>query len=103
MIERSDLDEKYVGTCFDRQVRIDLWSQDTLKEQSVLLLGVGGLGSVIMMNLLRLGIKKLIIVDYDVVDVHNLNRQIMFSPEDVGKPKTEMATKNSKFHNISNT
>ena len=31
MIERQDLDEKYVGTCFDRQVRIDLWDQDKIK------------------------------------------------------------------------
>lgn len=31
MIERADLDQKYIGTCFDRQVRIDLWNQDKLK------------------------------------------------------------------------
>lgn len=87
MIERADLDQKYIGTCFDRQIRIDLWDQKKMKEQTVLLLGVGGLGSVVMMNLLRLGLKKLIIIDYDVVDIHNLNRQIMYGPEDVGKPK----------------
>ena len=103
MIERQDLDEKYVGTCFDRQVRIELWDQDKVKEQTVLLLGVGGLGSVVMMNVLRLGIKKLFIVDYDVVDVHNLNRQFMFGLEDVGKSKVESAVKNSAHHNISGT
>ena len=78
MIERTDLDQKYVNGCFDRQVRIDLWDQSELKEQTVLILGVGGLGSIVMMNLLRLGIKKLIIIDYDIVDIHNLNRQIMY-------------------------
>ena len=78
MIERTDLDQKYVNGCFDRQVRIDLWDQSKLKEQTVLILGVGGLGSIVMMNLLRLGIKKLIIIDYDIVDIHNLNRQIMY-------------------------
>lgn len=31
MKEREDLDQKYIGTCFDRQVRIDLWNQDKLK------------------------------------------------------------------------
>ncbi len=41
-------------------------------------MGIGGLGSVVLMNVLRLGVKKVIIVDYDVVDIHNLNRQIMF-------------------------
>lgn len=88
---------------FDRQVRIDLWNQDKLREQTVLVLGVGGLGSVVLMNVLRLGVKKVIIVDYDVVDVHNLNRQIMFGPEDVGKRKVDSALKNSSHHNIGNT
>ena len=97
------MDLKYLGTCFDRQVRIDLWSQDKLKEQTVLLLGVGGLGPVVMMNILRLGVKKLIIVDYDVVDTHNLYRQIMFGPADVGQPKVEAAIKNSSHHNIGET
>lgn len=67
------------------------------------MLGVGGLGSVVLMNVLRLGVKKVIIVDYDVVDVHNLNRQIIFGPEDVGKGKVESAVKNSKHHNIAQT
>lgn len=31
MQERADLDHKYLGTCFDRQVRIDLWNQDKLR------------------------------------------------------------------------
>ena len=56
-----------------------------------------------MMNLLRLGIKKLILVDYDTVDIHNLNRQLMFSPADVGETKVDAAQKNARFHNIANT
>lgn len=103
MQERADLDHKYLGTCFDRQVRIDLWNQDKLREQTVLILGVGGLGSVVLMNVLRLGVKKVIMIDYDVVDVHNLNRQIMFGPDDVGKRKVDSALKNSKHHNIGET
>lgn len=87
MIERVDLDQKYIGSCFDRQVRIDFWNQDVLRDQTVLILGIGGLGSVALMNVLRLGVKKVIIVDYDVVDIHNLNRQIMYGIEDVGKSK----------------
>ena len=53
----------------------------------MLILGVGGLGSSVLMNVLRLGVKKVILVDYDVVDIHNLNRQIMFGVDDVGKGK----------------
>ena len=58
-----------------------------MSKQSVLVLGVGGLGSAVAVNLLRLGIGKLFLVDYDVVDVHNLNRQLLYSHADVGKPK----------------
>jgi molybdopterin/thiamine biosynthesis adenylyltransferase len=68
-----------------------------------LLLGVGGLGSVVMMNVLRLGIKKLIIVDYDIVDAHNMNRQLMFTRQDIGHNKVGAAIKNSAFHNMGNT
>lgn len=39
-----------------------------------MILGVGGIGSVTTTNLLRLGVKKLILIDYDAVDIHNLNR-----------------------------
>lgn len=44
-----------------------------------LILGVGGLGSIIMIDLLRLGIKRIYIVDYDVVDLHNINRQLLYT------------------------
>ncbi len=50
-------------------------------------MGIGGLGSVTMIALLRLGVKKIIIVDYDVVDNHNMNRQLMYSVKDIGKNK----------------
>lgn len=56
-----------------------------------------------MMNLLRLGVKKLFILDKDSVDIHNLNRQLMFTKEDVGKPKVESAIKNAAMHNLADT
>lgn len=43
------------------------------------------------MSLARLGVRKLIMVDKDVVDTSNLNRQILFSPHHVGKPKVVAA------------
>jgi molybdopterin/thiamine biosynthesis adenylyltransferase len=66
-------------------------------------LGVGGLGSDILINLLRMGVKKIFMLDYDSVDDHNLNRQNMYCMEDVGKRKISAAVENSKFHNIANT
>lgn len=56
-----------------------------------------------MVNLLRLGIGKLILVDKDVVDNHNLNRQLLYSVKDVSKAKVDAAVENSAFHNVSNT
>lgn len=38
-----------------------------LEQQTVIIMGVGGLGSVVLINLLRLGIKKIFLIDYDVV------------------------------------
>ena len=53
-----------------------------------MVLGVGGLGCGVSMGLARLGVKKIIMLDKDVVDASNLNRQILFRPEDVGLPKS---------------
>jgi len=58
-------------------------------------MGVGGLGSVVMIALLRMGLKKIIIVDYDVVDNHNMNRQLMYSVKDIGKNKVDCAIRNA--------
>lgn len=79
-----NIDNQFIGTVFDRQVRIEDWNQKIIGSHTALCLGVGGLGSIVIMNLLRLGIKKIILVDYDKVDNHNLNRQLMFSIKDVG-------------------
>lgn len=103
MKDRENLDTKYLSTPFDRQVRIELWDQNVIAGQTALILGVGGLGSVVLINLLRLGVKKIILVDYDVVDVHNLNRQLIYSAKDTGRRKVGTAIENSKFHNVNNT
>lgn len=44
----------------------------------ILLLGVGGLGSDLLINFLRMGVKKIFMLDYDTVADHNLNRQNMY-------------------------
>ena len=84
-------------------MRIDDWEQKKVEGQAVLILGVGGLGSVVALNLLRLGVGKLFLLDYDVVDEHNLNRQLLFSRADIGKSKVEAATRNAGFHCAGNT
>jgi adenylyltransferase/sulfurtransferase len=58
-----------------------------LSEIKVLIVGLGGLGSFVATELVRLGVKNLILVDNDKVSLSNLNRQILYKPSDVGKSK----------------
>jgi len=59
---------------FDRQDRIPNWQQDKVRSQTALILGVGGLGCSVALAAVRLGFGKIVLVDRDVVDYHNLNR-----------------------------
>jgi sulfur-carrier protein adenylyltransferase/sulfurtransferase len=65
--------------------------QIKLLESSVLLIGAGGLGSPAAMYLAAAGVGKLGIVDFDTVDVSNLQRQLLHGQSDVGRPKVESA------------
>jgi sulfur-carrier protein adenylyltransferase/sulfurtransferase len=62
-----------------------------LKQAKVLCIGTGGLGAPLGLYLAAAGVGRLGIVDFDVVDLTNLQRQILFSTEDVGEPKIEAA------------
>lgn len=64
-----------------------------IEKRRVGIAGCGGLGSNIAMMLVRAGMKNLVIVDFDTVEVSNLNRQFYFL-KDVGKLKTEAITEN---------
>lgn len=66
--------------------------QQKLKKASVLVVGLGGLGSPLAMYLAASGVGTLGLVDFDVVDESNLQRQIIHGTSDVGKPKIESAT-----------
>jgi molybdopterin/thiamine biosynthesis adenylyltransferase len=62
--------------------------QQRLEESSVLVVGLGGLGSVASLYLANAGVGHLIINDFDKIDVTNLPRQILFREADVGEFKT---------------
>jgi sulfur-carrier protein adenylyltransferase/sulfurtransferase len=65
--------------------------QRRLKASSVLCIGAGGLGSPVALYLAAAGVGRIGIVDYDVVDYSNLQRQILHGTPDVGKPKLQSA------------
>jgi adenylyltransferase/sulfurtransferase len=62
-----------------------------LKQARVLMIGAGGLGAPLGLYLAAAGVGHLGILDFDVVDFTNLQRQVTFSTADVGKPKSEAA------------
>lgn len=66
-------------------------SQRALKKSRVLCIGVGGLGSPVTMYLAAAGVGCVGLVDADVVEVSNLQRQILYSEKDVGRSKLEAA------------
>jgi sulfur-carrier protein adenylyltransferase/sulfurtransferase len=70
---------------------VGLAGQKKIKGTSVLCIGAGGLGSPIAMYLAAAGIGKLGIVDFDTVDYSNLQRQILHTDADVGRPKAQSA------------
>ncbi|MDO8366075.1 MAG: HesA/MoeB/ThiF family protein [Saprospiraceae bacterium] len=73
--------------------------QRLLSQASVLVVGAGGLGCPALQYLAAAGIGRIGIVDFDVVEVSNLHRQILYTLEDVGVLKVEIAAKRVKTLN----
>jgi len=65
--------------------------QDKIRKSTVTIVGVGALGSVSAELLSRAGIGKLILIDSDKIEIHNLQRQSLFDEKDIGKSKVEVA------------
>ncbi|MFX0076459.1 MAG: ThiF family adenylyltransferase [Candidatus Hermodarchaeota archaeon] len=78
---------------YDRQFRLDGWSQKLVKKSRVLIAGVGGLGCEIAKNLAMLGVGHIDLVDLDIIEHSNLNRQILFVGAKLGEPKAIAAAR----------
>jgi adenylyltransferase/sulfurtransferase len=86
----DSIESKY-KSYFARQ--IELWGeekQNLLKEKKIAIIGCGGLGSSLAMALGTSGIGAVHLVDFDMVSLHNIHRQIAFSTEDVEHPKARV-------------
>ncbi|WP_456479409.1 HesA/MoeB/ThiF family protein [Nautilia sp.] len=76
---------------FRRQIEvIGKENQKILSEKSVLVVGCGGLGNIIATTISCIGLKKLYLIDYDDIEIHNIHRQFQFSKEDIGKSKARV-------------
>ncbi|QVL50699.1 MAG: molybdopterin-synthase adenylyltransferase MoeB [Thiocapsa sp.] len=65
--------------------------QERLRASSVLVVGLGGLGSPVAMYLAAAGVGRLVLADFDAVDLSNLQRQIIHTTAQIGRPKAESA------------
>ncbi len=79
-------------TQFERIEKI-LNNYDKVKKLSVLVLGIGGVGGYVVESLVRMGIAKIILVDYDTVDITNINRQIIALNSTIGQYKVDVFEK----------
>ncbi len=81
---------------FEKQIilkNIGLAGQKRIFAANVLIIGLGGLGCPLLTYLVSSGVGKIGIVDFDKVEISNLNRQTLFNPGDVGKFKVDQAKK----------
>ena len=79
---------------YSRQIMlpdIDIVGQQRLNDARVLIFGMGGLGSPVAMYLAAAGIGHLTLVDFDTVELSNLQRQIIHTSDDLGRSKVESA------------
>lgn len=76
---------------FRRQVElIGRKNQQILSQKSILIVGCGGLGNSIATVLSCIGLKKIVLIDFDEIEIHNLHRQIQFSISDIGEKKAKV-------------
>ena len=96
---------------FSRQLILNEFKEknfNKLQKKHIIIIGMGGIGCPLSQYLIASGIKKLTIIDHDKIDITNLNRQILFSFNDIGKNKAEIAkiklskiNPNCSIHSIS--
>jgi len=104
LLDGKILDERKRLSQFDarsKKIEVDyLWArhlilwgkrgQAKIRNSTILIAGAGALGNEIAKNLAMLGVMRLIIVDYDVVELSNVSRMIFFDRSDVGKSKAKV-------------
>ncbi|WP_336935460.1 HesA/MoeB/ThiF family protein [Acinetobacter soli] len=81
---------------YSRQILLDGWdldAQEKLKFANVLIVGAGGIGCTTAELLARAGVGKITLIDADTIETSNLQRQIAFTPADIGQFKSDTLAK----------
>lgn len=76
---------------YDRLRLISWWDQDKLAAAKILVVGAGALGNEVLKNLVLLGVGKIYLIDFDLMESSNLSRSVFFRADDRGKPKADLA------------
>ena len=74
-------------------------AQEKLKNAKVLVVGTGGLGAPLLQYLTAVGVGTIGVIDFDIVEESNLQRQVLFGMEDLGKSKTAVAISKLRMQN----
>ncbi|MEM2281574.1 MAG: HesA/MoeB/ThiF family protein [Candidatus Bathyarchaeia archaeon] len=84
------------GEFYSRQIvlkELGQEGQEKLARSKVAIVGLGGLGTVSSLYLALAGVGCLRLIDQDTVELHNLHRQVLYTPKDLGYPKAEVSAK----------
>lgn len=101
-LERFDRQLRYLSDIGD-SILTPSERQERLREATVAFLGVGGLGGAAAQWLACVGIGEFRLIDGDAVEISNLNRQILYSEADIGRPKVEIAAARLRAFNSAMT
>lgn len=104
VVERINIDEKLPeDTLYDRQIRfLDSFETQnqsgydlnySLQNKKVVIIGLGAYGTWLALHCARLGIKHILAIDFDTVEISNLHRQILYSMSDIGSLKVDASAK----------
>ena len=81
IIEENSIDDDI----YDRQKRIKGWDQKKISNASVMVIGAGATGNEVVKNLVLFGIGKIFLIDYDFINISNLNRCVLFNIKNAEK------------------
>ena len=91
-------DDKY-----DRQKRILGWDQSKISNATVMVIGAGATGNELIKNLVLTGIGKLILIDYDTINISNLNRCVLFDKKSAKKQEYKVDVVKKAVKNLGET
>ena len=75
---------------------IDWFDQEHLKRAHALVVGAGAVGNEVIKNLTLLGVGAITVIDFDSIEIHNLTRSVLFSENDIGRYKADVAAEGAR-------